>query len=438
MSSSCPAVCDNLVLKQLDERLRHVQSHMLGYQWNQRLPEAYVRIWQHFSQYSMNNLGDPFYNVEHGKPDMSFGHSHELERACIDRLTQLYNDAAMPLESLWGSLCHNGTEGNLHSLWLARDSLPNPIMTASRSSHYSIPKAARILHIQFEFIAARTDGTIDLADLEQWIVSNLEAIEKHGWICVLNAGTVIECHVDPIPEIHALLAKYHLHDHPRVWIHVDGAWGAMTLPFQEATCTWLQFNRYPCLSSLSFSIHKSIGCPVPGGVVLARRRMLFGSMQQSQSIQMRRISYVNNRDTTLSGSRNGLLAIWLYCNLYLDPNDLSPLTLADWKREMTQKTARMEAVCSALLTRLEKISPHVKRASPSSFALVLPRIHNESICLKYALKSLDQRSVLCIMQHVGDSEAILHEFERDWAHELEREQEQERAKEQEHEKKNKE
>ena len=44
----------------------------------------------------------------------------------------------------WGYITNCGTEGNLHGILVGRENLPDGVLYASRETHYSVFKAARM------------------------------------------------------------------------------------------------------------------------------------------------------------------------------------------------------------------------------------------------------------------------------------------------------
>ena len=47
-------------------------------------------------------------------------------------------------EEYWGYITNCGTEGNLHGILVGRENLPDGVLYASRETHYSVFKAARM------------------------------------------------------------------------------------------------------------------------------------------------------------------------------------------------------------------------------------------------------------------------------------------------------
>lgn len=92
----------------------------------------------------------------------------------------------------------------------------------------------------------------------------------------------------------------------RFYIHCDGALFGMMMPFikQAPMVTF----RKP-IGSVSVSGHKFVGAPVPCGVVITRMRYV---MALSSDVE-----YLNSRDATIMGSRNGHAPIYLWYTLTL-------------------------------------------------------------------------------------------------------------------------
>ena len=61
------------------------------------------------------------------------------------------------------------------------------------------------------------------------------------------------------------------------------------------------------IGSISVSGHKFIGAPVPCGVVITRQRYITALSQD--------VEYLNSRDATIMGSRNGHAPIYMWYTL---------------------------------------------------------------------------------------------------------------------------
>jgi histidine decarboxylase len=53
-------------------------------------------------------------------------------------------------QEYWGYITNCGTEGNLHGILVGRENHPDGILYASRETHYSVFKAARMYRMDAE------------------------------------------------------------------------------------------------------------------------------------------------------------------------------------------------------------------------------------------------------------------------------------------------
>jgi len=67
----------------------------------------------------------------------------------------------------------------------------------------------------------------------------------------------------------------------------------------------LNFETLP-IDSIAISGHKFVGCPMPAGIFLTRKKYIQKILENSD------VSYVGTKDTTISGCRNGLSALLLW------------------------------------------------------------------------------------------------------------------------------
>ena len=120
----------------------------------------------------------------------------EAEKLVIDWLTPFFGMNG-------GHMCSGSTLANLTSLWAARDAAGIKRVVASKASHLSIKKAARILGLSYEEIPTNSKGQIDTEQLNNISDACL----------VLTAGTTATGSIDSLKL--AGQAK---------WTHVDAAW----------------------------------------------------------------------------------------------------------------------------------------------------------------------------------------------------------------------
>ncbi len=168
-----------------------------------------------------------------------------------------------------GSLCGGGSSANLMALAMARESrLPanqhgaQPgVIYASTEVHMSIPKAIALLGLGQEnlrLIPVDHRFRIITSALARAIEED-RAAGKKGIAVVASAGTVNTGAVDPLSDL-ASLAREH-----GLWIHVDGAYGALA-----ALAAPEMFRGMELADSISLDPHKWLYQPADCGCLLFR------------------------------------------------------------------------------------------------------------------------------------------------------------------------
>lgn len=187
-----------------------------------------------------------------------------MERAVVRGLA-----AAMGCPSFSGSLTGGGSAANLMALTMAREALApaneegasSGVVYASSEVHMSIPKAVALLGLgrrNLRIIPTDSEWRMRPEALAQAIAEDLSAGRRPIAI-VATAGTVNTGAVDPLPAI-AEVARRH-----KLWLHVDGAFGAFAaLAIPE------RFEGLAQADSLSMDAHKWLYQPVDCGVLLFR------------------------------------------------------------------------------------------------------------------------------------------------------------------------
>lgn len=149
-----------------------------------------------------------------------------------------------------------------------------------------------------EKIPTVESGEIDYDQLKQALIKNrsLPAILN------VNIGTTVKGAVDDLDKILEILAEVGFTE-DRFYIHCDGALFGLMMPFIRRGAAPKITFRKP-IGSISVSGHKFIGAPVPCGVVITRLRHIRALATD--------IEYLNSRDATIMGSRNGHAAIYIW------------------------------------------------------------------------------------------------------------------------------
>ncbi|HXS22346.1 MAG TPA: aminotransferase class V-fold PLP-dependent enzyme [Steroidobacteraceae bacterium] len=177
--------------------------------------------------------------------------------------------AAVGCGGFSGSLCSGGSAANLMALAMAREAkLPAAedgaragIVYASSEAHMSMPKAVALLGLGRKNLhLVPTDGSwrMDVQALQAAIEKDVAAGGKPIAV-VATAGTVNTGAIDPLEPIAALCRQHGL------WLHIDGAYGALA-----AIASPDRLRGLALADSLSLDPHKWLYQPVDCGALLYR------------------------------------------------------------------------------------------------------------------------------------------------------------------------
>lgn len=421
----------------LEKIYRDLQSRKgmsLGFLSNQSFD--YTAIFPFFNMH-ISNIGDPFL------ANSTLLNARDLEQEVLEYFAMLWKGRPrIPLtaESYWGYILGMGaTEGNLYSLWSAReyfdskmtsgelDSLTtrHPILFFSLESHYSMEKCARLLGIATfqetgsrcypgqcpitadghwpEGVPVDEHGAIAVELLTRLV--DFFAAKGHPPIIVLNMGSTFRgAFDDPIQVWHSLslvLAQHNfctqmdINSRPDFWIHIDGALGAAYLPYLEMAFQQQlspekgpQFDfSLPWVNSIVISSHKWYGSPFASGVYMSKEkyRMLPDTNPE----------YVNSPDTTLSGSRNGLSALLLWYAI----NTVTPQMQA----ESAARCAALAAYASEQLETVKTSHPSFRvERGPQSLMVCFTR-PQDKIFNQFHLSGCGRLAHIVVMPHVTES-----------------------------------
>jgi histidine decarboxylase len=273
---------DRRRLDDLYARLSAERDLFIGYPCTAKFD--YTELYR-FLAFPSNNVGDPFIESNYHL------NTHDFER---EVLWQFMDQCAAPRDSSWGYITNGGTEGNLYGIFLARELLPEGIVYYSEDTHYSVNKILRALHVRNIMIKSRPDGTMDLEDLRETLRIHRDVPP----ILFANVGTTMKGAIDDLAGIREVLRDLAIGRH---YIHADAALHGMILPWVDRPQPW---NFDAGIDSIAISGHKFIGAPFPCGVALAKKAHV---ERISRSVE-----YIGTLDTTLSGSRSGIAAVFLW------------------------------------------------------------------------------------------------------------------------------
>ncbi|CAA6660522.1 unnamed protein product [Spirodela intermedia] len=225
-----------------------------------------------------HHLGYP-YNL-----DFEYGALSQLQPFSINNLGTPSSRATMlEKNEYWGYITNCGTEGNLHGILIGREVFPDGVLYASRESHYSVFKAARMYRMDCVKVKTLVSGEIDCSDFQAKLIEN----QEKPAIVNVNIGTTVKGAVDDLDLVIKLLEESGFEN--RFYIHCDGALFGLMMPFVK---------RRERLR------HKFIGCPVPCGVQITRKTHI--------NAVSRDVEYLASRDATIMGSRNGHAPLFLW------------------------------------------------------------------------------------------------------------------------------
>ncbi len=276
---------DRARLDALHDRLCTAKPVSIGYPCNQEFD--YSELFR-FLQFSINNVGDPFSGSNYRL------NTHDFEREVVQdfvRFTQA------PPDDYWGYVTNGGTEGNMYGLYVARELFPQGMVYFSEDTHYSVAKILRVQHTRNIMIKSQPNGQLDYEDLHETLRIHRDVPP----IIFANIGTTMKGSIDDLAKIRDILEDLAIGES---YIHADAALSGMILPFVDKPQPWNFANG---ADSLSISGHKLLGCPLPCGVVLARKRNV--------DRIARNVEYVGALDTTISGSRNAMTPLMLWYRL---------------------------------------------------------------------------------------------------------------------------
>ncbi|MBA0566222.1 hypothetical protein Golob_011060, partial [Gossypium lobatum] len=223
-------------------------------------------------------------------------HSRQFEVGVLDWFARLWE---IEKNDYWGYITNCGTEGNLHGILVGREVFPDGILYASRESHYSVFKAARMYRMECVKVDTLISGEIDCADFRAKLLAN----KSKPAIINVNIGTTVKGAVDDLDLVIQTLEGCGF-SRDRFYIHCDGALFGLMMPFVKRAPK-VSFKKP--IGSVSVSGHKFVGCPMPCGVQITR-------MEHVNALSSN-VEYLASRDATIMGSRNGHAPIFLWYTL---------------------------------------------------------------------------------------------------------------------------
>jgi glutamate/tyrosine decarboxylase-like PLP-dependent enzyme len=277
-----------------------------------------------------NNIGCHTF----GTSEKAFNGTHEIEREVL-RVIAVDIFKAEP-NAFDGYISPGGTEANIQAIWMFRNYYMNNYdakadeiaIVASEDTHYSIPKAANLLQLDWLKIPVDFNTrAIDKVQLEQ-IILNANNNGKKYFLAVSNMGTTMFGSVDNPEDYINVFEKHNLH----YKLHIDGAYGGFVYPFSNQQSV-INFSN-PKISSITIDAHKMLQAPYGTGVFICRKGYI-------ENVLTKEAEYVEGMDLTLCGSRSGsnAVAVWMILFTY-GPNG--------WFEKVSVLQMRTQFLCNQL------------------------------------------------------------------------------------------
>jgi histidine decarboxylase len=309
-----------------------------------------------FLNYNLNNVGDPMMDAH---VDM---HTKTFEREVLHFFADLFH---APQNNWWGYVTNGGSEGNLYSLYLARELYPNAMVYYSEATHYSIQKNIHLLGMSSISIRCNEKGEMDYNDFKETI----QMYRHQPAIIVANIGTTMFEAKDDVTVIRNILKSYAIKNH---YIHCDAALAGTYLALLNEGGFDFRFGA----DSIAISGHKFIGSPIPCGIVLVKK--------SNRDRIGRAVSYIGNIDTTITGSRNSITPLFLWYAI----NKLG-------KNGFLKRAIESLRVAEYAVEKLNSIGIAAWK-NPNALTVIFPSPSN-AICNKWQLASENGMSHLICM-----------------------------------------
>lgn len=246
-----------------------------------------------------------------GTSEKAFKGTQRIEREVLEVLAvDIFK--AEP-NSYDGYIAPGGTEANIQAIWMYRNyfmykmnAVASEIaIIASEDTHYSIPKGANLLMLDWLKIPVAFETRLIDTNALETIIINAKNAGKKYFIVVSNMGTTMFGAIDNPDHYTQVLEKYHL----EYKLHIDGAYGGFVYPTSNKDSI-INFEN-PKISSVTIDAHKMLQAPYGTGIFICRKGLI-------ENVLTKEAEYVEGMDLTLCGSRSGsnAIAVWMILFTY--------------------------------------------------------------------------------------------------------------------------
>lgn len=230
----------------------------------------------------------------------------KIEFEVIHKLIDLYN---LDHTSTSGYVTSGGTESNMFLTWIGRKFLEEKCinkkfcMLHTSLTHYSVRKSADICSVALAQVPLeQKTWAMSLVGLQNTLQEKYKDGFR-GFLLPLTLGATAVGTSDPIEQI-SKLTQLFTQSHPgsNFFIWIDAAYNGLVLPFTDGDNSVFKDNN---ISAVLVDFHKFGQVPYPAGIVLYKKKFI-------EKIK-KNIDYLEEKDTTLLGSRSGIpaMSIWM-------------------------------------------------------------------------------------------------------------------------------
>ncbi|MCB0442584.1 MAG: aspartate aminotransferase family protein, partial [Flavobacterium sp.] len=246
-----------------------------------------------------------------GQSENVFSGTQQLEKEVLNALAiDVFKSKPNAFD---GYISPGGTEANIQALWMYRNyflhehqaSLKEIAIVSSEDTHYSIPKGANLLQVDWLKIPVDfSTRQVDKKALKLILLLAKEKGKRH-FIVISNMGTTMFGSVDNPNDYIAVLNELNL----SFKLHIDGAYGGFVYPFSNQN-SLINFTN-PDISSITIDAHKMLQAPYGTGIFICRKNLI-------HHVLTKEAEYVEGMDVTLCGSRSGAnaIAVWMILSTY--------------------------------------------------------------------------------------------------------------------------
>lgn len=259
-----------------------------------------VFVWSELLGLNPNNHGNRF---EENSEDLTI--TEKIEKELVVKMIDLYHANG---EDVQGYMTSGGTESNIFSGWMGRNFLESKkirideiAILKTGLTHHSIDKAADLLHIK-KFSVRLNDNSWGM-DVKSFgdEITKLVKMGFRGFMLPLTFGYTLTGTSDPVKEIcesvELLTGKLKV----TFFVWIDASFNGLIEPFLNPEYRPFKSGL---IQTYVTDFHKAGHVPLPAGLLLYKRNLI-------RTVE-KPISYLEQKDNTLLGSRSGIppVACW--------------------------------------------------------------------------------------------------------------------------------